>query len=256
MSKYFVCICFFLVKINIYLIKTFPSLWPFFYKFNEFHCRISKFDETFTQRLYYIGNCLHPGKSPVQNGRSDSTPRILTLNGVHTSLLSNWRSGYEKGDTQWGRDQGWTVIRAEECWHKSLGGHSTTTWTKFYPILTIPFSSRQYIMDILYNTFPLLNHGIKRGLSTDHLPISSCRRSYWMPLRSVDEGDSQSNWSWHPGLLKARPSKFLPAFRNTVVQRYNEILTSCTSFQQLISQLPSYLYISAGLLSFDCLKEV
>ena len=26
----------------------------------------------------------------------------------------------EKGDTQWGRDQGWRVIRAEECWHKSL----------------------------------------------------------------------------------------------------------------------------------------
>ena len=30
------------------------------------------------------------------------------------------RTGFEKGDTQWGRDQGWTVIRAEECWHKSL----------------------------------------------------------------------------------------------------------------------------------------
>ena len=30
------------------------------------------------------------------------------------------RTGYEKGDTQWGRDQGWRVIRAEECWHRSL----------------------------------------------------------------------------------------------------------------------------------------
>jgi len=29
-------------------------------------------------------------------------------------------TGYEKGDTQWGRDQGWRVVRAEECWHKSL----------------------------------------------------------------------------------------------------------------------------------------
>lgn len=35
---------------------------------------------------------------------------------MHFSL----RTGYEKGDTQWGRDQGWRVIRAEECWHKSL----------------------------------------------------------------------------------------------------------------------------------------
>ena len=31
-----------------------------------------------------------------------------------------FRTGYEKGDTQWGRDQGWRVVRAEECWHRSL----------------------------------------------------------------------------------------------------------------------------------------
>ena len=77
-----------------------------------------------------------PWEKPCTKIKRDSNPRILTLKRVHTSLLSNWRSGYEKGDTQWGRDQGWTVIRAEECWHKSLGGHSTTTRTQFYQILT------------------------------------------------------------------------------------------------------------------------
>ena len=45
--------------------------------------------------------------------------------------------------------------------------HSTTTWTKFYPILS---------------TYPLLSgkciQVTKRGLSTDHLPTSSCPRSY------------------------------------------------------------------------------
>jgi guanidinobutyrase len=29
-------------------------------------------------------------------------------------------TGYEPGDFDWGRDQGFTVVQAEECWHKSL----------------------------------------------------------------------------------------------------------------------------------------
>ena len=29
-------------------------------------------------------------------------------------------TGYSKGDFDWGRQQGWTCIQAEECWHKSL----------------------------------------------------------------------------------------------------------------------------------------
>lgn len=29
-------------------------------------------------------------------------------------------SGYSPADFDWGRDKGWTVIPAEECWHKSL----------------------------------------------------------------------------------------------------------------------------------------
>ncbi|MDX2484105.1 MAG: agmatinase [Pseudodonghicola sp.] len=29
-------------------------------------------------------------------------------------------SGYSNAEFQWGRDQGWTCIQAEECWHKSL----------------------------------------------------------------------------------------------------------------------------------------
>ena len=41
---------------------------------------------------------------------------ILKFSFVYNQI----RTGYEKGDTQWGRDQGWRVIRAEECWHKSL----------------------------------------------------------------------------------------------------------------------------------------
>lgn len=29
-------------------------------------------------------------------------------------------TGYAPEDFDWGRDQGWTVVQAEECWHKSL----------------------------------------------------------------------------------------------------------------------------------------
>lgn len=29
-------------------------------------------------------------------------------------------SGYSREDFDWGRDRGWTVVPAEECWHKSL----------------------------------------------------------------------------------------------------------------------------------------
>ncbi|MBW6418813.1 agmatinase [Celeribacter sp. PS-C1] len=29
-------------------------------------------------------------------------------------------TGYSKADFDWGREQGWTCIQAEECWHKSL----------------------------------------------------------------------------------------------------------------------------------------
>ena len=29
-------------------------------------------------------------------------------------------TGYEPDDFDWGRDQGFTVVQAEECWHKSL----------------------------------------------------------------------------------------------------------------------------------------
>ncbi len=30
-------------------------------------------------------------------------------------------TGYSPEDFDWGRDKGWTVVLAEECWHKSLG---------------------------------------------------------------------------------------------------------------------------------------
>jgi len=61
-------------------------------------------------------------------GHFDLTHGTPFRRAVEDDLLDNTKvfqigirgSGYEKGDTQWGRDQGWTVIRAEECWHKSL----------------------------------------------------------------------------------------------------------------------------------------
>ena len=47
----------------------------------------------------------------------------------------------------------------------ALKGHSTITWTKFYPILT-PFPPW---VDILHAIYPLLCD--PRGLSTDSLPL-------------------------------------------------------------------------------------
>ena len=29
-------------------------------------------------------------------------------------------TGWSHGDVGWGREQGWRVVQAEECWHKSL----------------------------------------------------------------------------------------------------------------------------------------
>ena len=52
-------------------IKTFPSLFILFYKFNEFQCRM--------RFCLLQGVFLHPGKIHALNGRSDSTPRKLTL---------------------------------------------------------------------------------------------------------------------------------------------------------------------------------
>ena len=60
----------------------------------------------------------------------------------------------------------------------ALKGHSTITWTKFYPILTpSPLEWTVVdIVDILHHTFCYVT---KRGLSTDPFP-SSRLRSYWM----------------------------------------------------------------------------
>ena len=77
-------------------------------------------------------------------------------------------------------------------------GHSTTTWTKFWPILTPPPSSGQawtfYIPPSpfprgqkvdkspppLRGQFLYLERGQKQTF-LDPLPPSSCPRSYWMP---------------------------------------------------------------------------
>ena len=75
------CICCFLVKISIDLIKPFLKSIEFVcYKLNEFQCRISNFDDVlFTSRLYKVDVFLLPWKSHALNVRSDSTPMILTL---------------------------------------------------------------------------------------------------------------------------------------------------------------------------------
>ena len=58
---------------------------------------------------------------PNWNQRVSSTFEIQkTLWKTIKQVFKICRTGYEKGDTQWGRDQGWRVVRAEECWHKSL----------------------------------------------------------------------------------------------------------------------------------------
>ena len=60
-----------------------------------------------------------------------------------------------------------------------LKGHSIITRTKFYPILT-PFSHLVDNWGHFTNYLPFV-YVTKRWLSTDHLPTSSCSRSYWMP---------------------------------------------------------------------------
>ena len=72
-------ICFFAVKINIDWIKSFPILSTFYFinskNFNTEFPTLMRF--CLQQGLYKI-EFLHPWKSHAQNGRSDSTPRILT----------------------------------------------------------------------------------------------------------------------------------------------------------------------------------
>ena len=61
---------------------------------------------------------------------------------------------------------------------RSLWGHSTTTWTKFYPILT-PSPLKWTIVDILHDTYPLFKWPSMDSLLTP-LPPSFYPRSYWM----------------------------------------------------------------------------
>ena len=81
--------------------------------------------------------------------------------------------------------QGFKVVIKirSELQRSSLLGHSTTTWTKSYPILTPSYTGKSTplewtIVDILHDTYPL---------SYDQawtfywpLPPSPCPRSYWM----------------------------------------------------------------------------
>ena len=62
------------------------------------------------------------------------------------------------------------------CIEEPSGGHSTTTWTKSYPVLTHPTPLQKWTFYILST----LCHVTPRGLSTEPPSPSSCPRSYWM----------------------------------------------------------------------------
>jgi hypothetical protein len=71
-------------------------------------------------------------------------------------------------------------------------GHSTTMWTKVYPVLTTPSNGQLWTFYMLPSSYyhPFI-YVKKRGLSLGHLP-TSCPRSYWMTPESENQswGDS------------------------------------------------------------------
>ena len=63
-----------------------------------------------------------------------------------------------------------------------LGGHSTTTWTKFWPILTtLPPPSPQVDKQGHFIIYPLSSNPQWHFCWPLLPPPSSCPRSYWMP---------------------------------------------------------------------------
>ena len=78
-------------------------------------------------------------------------------------------------------------------------GHSTTTWTKFYPSLTLSPPR----VDILHTTIYSLS---RDTLWTFYWPPSSCQRNYWMSpfhLPTIQSINSHFAISW--GFLGERP---------------------------------------------------
>ena len=86
----------------------------------------------------------------------------------------------------------WGFWRAEvlfsywvgNCWSlhhfHTLRGHSTTTLTKFYPILAT-YPLKWTIVDILHSTtYTLVTWPNMDFLLTAYLPTPSCPRRYWM----------------------------------------------------------------------------
>ena len=79
-------------------------------------------------------------------------------------------------------------------------GHSTTTWTKFYKILTTYLFRENSFGHFTY--FLLFVHLTKRGIYTDYIPTSSCSRSSWMPpYRTLDNSKSLYVDSFCPWIL-------------------------------------------------------
>ena len=78
-----------IIKINIDLIKTFPNLLTaYFIDSMNFNTEFASLMRFCLMQGYkrMIGVFLHPGKSHSQNGKSDSTTRILTLTEGHETL--------------------------------------------------------------------------------------------------------------------------------------------------------------------------
>ena len=47
---------------------------------------------------------------------------IMMIRSPHADIMTQVGlrgTGWSHGDIGWGRDQGWRVVQAEECWHKS-----------------------------------------------------------------------------------------------------------------------------------------
>ena len=67
------------------------------------------------------------------------------------------------------------LYQVQLSYYISIKGHSTTMWTKFYPML-IPLPLEWTIVDILPDTCPLSSD----QASTFYWPPTFCPRSYWM----------------------------------------------------------------------------
>ena len=96
---------------------------------------------------------------------------IGKLLGCGVVYLSDWLEHDHSTLTLWHGGMAPTQV-SEEPLFFMLGGHSTTTFSPNFDLLH-PSSGQLWTFWIIPT---------KLGIYTDHLPTSSCSRSYWMPL--------------------------------------------------------------------------